>query len=347
MADTITIHDIAREVGVSASTVSRVLSGRTKVSASTTARVMKVVDKYDFRPNVLARGLQQQRTNSLAIIMPDVDHPYYAQLFTAAYIEASKHGYTLALYSLHPGETVTESLVNSLIERRHDGVILTGGCVETKDYANMPDLLEKLQKYMPLVSVSTPIPRVSCIYICNDYAQGMRQCVHHLADLGHKRIALLGESHANIHYRNIGTRVENFLHEMHRLSLTPITLHTDAHRPQNGEQAIRTLFAQLDGDKRPTALITINDMMALGAIRELTSMGIRVPEDIAIVGCDNQFFAAYTVPSITTLDLHATEHGCLAAKALARAIDSPGEPYVRIYEPRLIIRESCGANAKR
>lgn len=347
MASNLTIHDIAREAGVSASTVSRVLSGHPNVSEKKREQVMCVVRKYDFQPNSIARGLQQQCSRTLGIIMPDADHPHYAEIFTAAYDQARAMGYALVSYCLHPGERVTDEFVNQLIERRLDGVILTGGCVEAKDFTDLPALLGKLQKYMPLVALSLPIPGVSCVHIYNDIALGMRLCVRHLNALGHTRIALLGEAQLDAAFRAMQERLNGFLSEMEALSLKPLTLHTDLHRPQNGEIAVLRLWDSLPEGERPTALICINDMMALGAIRQLSRMGLRVPEDVAVVGCDNQFFAAYALPSITTLDMHAAEHGRLAVKELVAQISSPVSAYHRVYEPTLIIRESCGCHLGR
>ncbi len=347
MSPSLTIHDIAREAGVSASTVSRVLSGHPNVSAKTREQVMRVVRKYDFQPNSLARGLQQQRSQTLGIIMPDVDHPHYAELFTAAYDQARELGYTLTLYSLHPGEGITDEFVSQLIERRLDGVILTGGCVESQSFQDLPALLGKLKRYMPLVAVCSPIPGVSCVHIYDDMALGMRLCVRHLSSLGHRRIALLGEAEENASFRTMQARLCGYLGEMQALSLAPLTLHTDRHRPANGEMGVLRLFDSLPEGERPTALITVNDMVALGAIRQLHRMGLCVPDDVAVVGCDNEFFTAYTLPSITTLDLHVAEHGRLAVRELAAQIASPGGAYHRVYEPALIIRESCGCQLGR
>lgn len=347
MASSLTIHDIAREAGVSASTVSRVLSDHPNVSQKTRDQVMRVVQKYDFQPNSIARGLQQQRSRTLGIIMPDADHPHYAELFTAAYDQARALGYSLVLYSLHPGERVTEDFINQLIERRLDGVLLTGGCVEVSHYPELATLLSKLQRYMPLVALCSPIPGVECVHIYNDIALGMRLCVRHLSSLGHVRIALLGEAQRAAAFRTMQQRLLGFMSEINALGLEPITLHTDLHRPQNGEMAILRLWDQLPEAKRPTALVCTNDLMALGAIRQLARMGLRVPEDVAVIGCDNQFFAAYTLPSITTIDMHTAEHGRLAVRELAAQVDSPGGTYHRVYEPSLIIRESCGCQLGR
>lgn len=357
MSGNLTIHDIAQEAGVSASTVSRVLSGFPNVSKKTREKVMRIVKKYDFQPNSLARDLQQQHSRTLGIIMPDADHPYYASLFTAAYHEASERGYSLTLYSLRPDEPLTPDFVNQLITQRLDGVILTGDAVESSAHKDMPQLLNRIMQYMPLVAICPPIPNVPCVYIANDLDKGMRLCVRHLHALGHERIAFAGESlpgdattpgnsPSGTHPKSssVSERLLSFLSEMKHLGLSPQAIHTDMHRVQDGEEVVSRLLGSTPRAQWPTALIATNDLMCMGMLKQLSRMNIRVPEDMALIGCDDQFFAAYLIPGLTTLNLNTASHGRMAVSELLGMVGTKQNAYYRLYEPTLVVRESCGSS---
>ena len=339
-----TILDIAREAGVSPATVSRVLSGYPNVSAATQARVQAVVDKYRFKPNSMARGLLQKSSGAFGIIMPDITHPYYAGIFSAAQEEARRHGYVVQLYRLAQNAMITDEFVNQLIERRLDGVLLSGGFIESTNPSDLPAVLTRLQRYMPIVTICPPIPGLSCINIYTDLASGARKLVRHLYTLGHRHIAFIGSTQET---RSVGEREHGYVKEMLHLSLEPVQQPETIHTPATGEQAILKLLASNNGPDRPTALIAVNDLMALGALHQLTSMGFRLPQDMAVVGCDNAFFSAFTSPPLTTLEVHSKEHGTTAMRQLLQTRQSGSSPFTQVLEPTLIVRESCGAQLDR
>ncbi|MDR3052087.1 MAG: LacI family transcriptional regulator [Oscillospiraceae bacterium] len=343
-AETKTILDIAREAGVSPATVSRVLSGHPNVSAKTSAKVQTVVDKYRFKPNSIARGLLQKHSKALGIIMPDIKHPYYASVFSAAQEEARRHGYVVQLYRLAYNAMITDDFANQLIERRLDGVMLCGGFIESTGLSGLPAVLTRLQQYMPIVTICPPIPGLSCINIYADLAAGLRKLVRHLYNLGHRRIAFIG---ATAETRSMGEREQGFTDEMLHLGLDPIMQPENIHTPAMGEQAVLKLLSAAPPAEWPTALAVVNDLMALGVLRQLHAMGLRLPEDMAVVGCDNQFFSAFTSPPLTTLDVYSEEHGAAAMRQLLQAQETHAAPFTQTRDPTLIVRESCGAQLDR
>ncbi len=339
MSETLTILDIAREAGVSAATVSRVLSGHPNVSKKTATAVRRVVDKYNYKPNSMARGLLQKSSRTLGVILPSVTHPYYAAIFSAAQEEANRNGYALQMYRLKYNARITDEFIDQLIERRLDGVLFSGGFVESTNPNDLPDVLTRLQQYMPIVTICPPIPGLTCTNIYTDLALGMRKAVRHLSALGHKRIAFIGATNET---RSVGEREHGFFDEMNRLGLTAISQEEHIHTPAMGEMATLKLLQSLPRTDWPTALIVVNDLVALGVLRQLHQMGLTLPRDMAVIGCDNQFFSAYTEPPLTTLEVNTDEHGRSAMQQLLQARSADSQPFTQVREPMLIVRASCG-----
>ncbi|MDR1262203.1 MAG: LacI family transcriptional regulator [Oscillospiraceae bacterium] len=341
----LTIIDIAREAGVSSATVSRVLSKHPNVSALTASRVRAVVDKYGYQPNSIARGLQQRQSHVLGIIMPDIKHPYYAGIFSAAQREAEGAGSVVQLYRLEYNGSVTEEFIRRLIERRLDGTLLTGGFIESPNARELPIVLDRLRQYMPIVTIGPEIPGFECARVWPDLPNGVRRAVDLLAELGHKRIAFIG---ATTDTRSVGEREQGFREGCERLGIEAILYNESIHNPAKGEESAVRLLDGLPRNRWPTAVMVINDLMALGVLKGLRTLGLTVPDDMAVVGCDNQFFSAFTDPPLTTLNLNAEELGRLAMRQLIGGTGdlSVNAPEPIVVDPGLIIRESCGTRRR-
>ncbi|MDR0395710.1 MAG: LacI family transcriptional regulator [Oscillospiraceae bacterium] len=335
----LTIIDIAREAGVSSATVSRVLSKHPNVKAATALKVREVVDKYGYQPNSIARGLLQRQSHVLGVIMPDVKHPYYAGIFSAAQREAERIGSAVQLYRLDYNGEVTLDLVRQLIERRLDGTLLAGGFIESPNAKELPAILTRLKQYMPIVTISPAIPGFECARVWPDLHSGVQKAVEHLASLGHKRIAFIG---ATADTRSVGERQQGFLEACKRLGIDGMLRYESIHTPTAGEACVTLMMNTRAAADRPTAVIVVNDLMALGVLKGLRGSGFTIPDDVAVVGCDNQFYSAFTDPPLTTLDINAEELGRLATRRLVNGDNDPS-PNPIVVVPELIIRESCAA----
>lgn len=338
----ITIYDIAAEAGVSTSTVSRVLSGHPNVSPKTAQKVRRVVEKYRFTPSSVARGLYHRTSHLIGILMPGIENPYYAGLFSAAYQEAHQNGYAVLMYRTSPTEQLDASFADQMIERRLDGVLMLGGAVESDQASRqLVPALKALQQHMPLVTICPPIEGVDCINFYSDLTASVRQSVHHLHGLGHKRMAFLGGSYES---RSASEREKGFFGVTAALGLSQVYSQESGHTPEAGELGVAQLLCKIDRPAWPTALICINDLVALGAMRQLKRLHLRVPEDMAVIGCDNQFFTPYTDPPMTTVDNHAQELGRVALAQLLSAIAGGGQSpvFTQVRESSLVVRESCG-----
>ncbi len=333
-----TIFDIAREAGFSIATVSRVISGSAPVRAETRERVMAVVDKYNFRPSLVATGLSRKKTHTMGIIIPLIENPFYSKTCVALQLEAQRLNYSTLLFQVPRGTILAQDFIDQLIARRLDGVIFSGDVTDDTSSDAAVDSMLQLRRQMPLVAINLrdACQELPCLML--DLAACSRLAIRHLTKLGHRRIALIGGM-GSAQLPN--TREQGYLDEMEKLGGVPYPM-TLGESAVEGEACVTSLLAQLNGRERPTALVAFNDLVALGALRQLKRIGLKVPEDIALVGCDNQFFAPYTNPPLTTLDLRVEETSRLAMSLLVSAQTANLDGFEQYFAPTLIVRESCG-----
>lgn len=333
-----TIFDIAREAGVSIATVSRVVSGNPSVRAETRERVLAVVAKYNFRPSMVATGLSSKKTHTMGIITPLIENPFYSMMCVALQLEAQRLNYSTLLFQIPRGTILQQDFLDQLIARRLDGVIFSGDVTDDSSSDSAVDSMRKLRRQMPLVAINLREVCEELPCLVTDLAACSQLAIRHLTKLGHRRIALLGGVGAA---QLSNTREQGYLDEMEKLGEEPYPM-TVGESPLDGEACVSSLFAQLAGREKPTAMVAFNDLVALGALRQLKRQGLKVPEDIALVGCDNQFFARYADPPLTTLDLHIEETSRLAMNLLVSAQTANLDGFAQHFEPTLIVRESCG-----
>lgn len=345
MSKKATIYDIAREAGVSTATVTRVVSGHPSVKAATRERVQQVIDAHAYTPSASARDLERGQTKTLAVIMPAVLNPYFTRIYDTIYTEAEASGYFAWLFRIPENRPIPRELVDELIRRRLDGVIFAGNIWGT-ERSGLSEALERLRNYMSVVAICPPSANLDCICVHSDLVGCSRLPVRHLHTLGHRRIAFIGGS---MQLEDASKRGANFLEELRALDLPDDpAYHIDAgFDAESGERAVLRMLSGLERKRWPTALIAFNDLMALGAMKQLKQLGLRLPDDMAIIGCDNQFFCPYTDPALTSVDLHPEEMGRSAVRELLLALESsssrPGSSFSFMREATLIVRESCGA----
>ena len=337
----ITIYDIAREAGVSTATVTRVLSGHPSVRADTRERVQRIIDAHVYTPSASARDLEGRSTRTIGIVMPPVINPYFTRLYNAAYEEAQANGYYAALFQMNENQPIRRELVDELIRRRLGGVIFAGN-IWSSERSGLKEALERLRNYMPVVAVCPPATQLDCICVHSDLVGCSRLPVRHLHTLGHRRIAFIGGS---MRLSDASRRGQNFLEELRAIDLPDDpAYHVDCgYDAEGGERAVLRMLTNLDRRRWPTALIAFNDLVALGAMKQLKQMGLRLPEDMAIIGCDNQFFCPYTDPPMTSVDLHPEEMARSAVRELLLSHDGDAKTFSMMRDATLVVRESCGA----
>lgn len=338
----VTIYDIAREAGVSTATVTRVTSGDARVKPATREKVQRVIDQYAYTPSAAARDLERGQTRSLAIILPHILNPYFARMYDAAHTAAVESGYSLWLFQAADHKPISRELVDELIRRRFDGAVFAGN-IWGSERSGLSDALARLHHHMPVVAICPPATQLDCICIHSDLVGCSRLPVRHLHTLGHRRIAFIGGS---MQFHDYSKRGENFLEELRVLGLPDNpAYHVDCgYDAESGERAVLRMLSGLSRSRWPTGIIAFNDLVALGALRQLKKMGLRVPEDMAVIGCDNQFFCPYADPPLTTVELYPEDMAQSAIRELLFASKDNGNPsFAMMREASLIVRESCGA----
>ena len=199
---------------------------------------------------------------------------------------------------------------------------------------------------MVIATICPADVELDCICIQSDLINCARLPVRHLHTLGHRRIAFLGGS---MHSKDVSRRGTGFLDQLRRLDLPDDpAYHVDAgYDMESGERAVLRMLSGLDRARWPSAIVTFNDLVALGVMKQLKKMGLSLPRDMAIIGCDNQFFCAYTDPALTSVDLHPEEMAQSAVRELLLARESSARSFAMVRDATLVIRESCGAHLGR
>ncbi len=341
MAENSTIYDIAAEAGVSIATVSRVLRGEVSVSPATRERVNASIARHHYRPSSIARGMTSKRTNTLGIVLPKLLNPNYAMIFTGAVEAARRHGCSMNLF---PFRSVSEQADNPalmLAERRLDGVVICVEYMPQEEHNRLLENLRELCRYMPIVLIGCVPPAFDFPAISYDMAEIVRSIMEHLIAQGHQRIALIGgmESDQDAHRRDVG-----YLQGLQDARLPFVSSYRVfcGGTPEDGERSMDEMFSRLQPAYWPTAVIALNDLVAMGCLASARRHGLAVPEELSVIGCDNIFCAPYLIPPLTSVDMHQQELGSRAVDLLLS-----GEQKREEARWELILRASSGPCALR
>lgn len=333
----ITIYDIAAEAGVSASTVSRVLTNKVKVSDDKKAKVLALVKKYNFKPNTFARGLSDTKSRTIGILMADIRNPYYASMFIACEQAARKENYSVILYNFLGDMKLEEELLGRLQEQRVDAIILLGGHEdELNTDVEYVEMINSVMSVIPVV-ITGKLDGTQCSMIRIDNMKSMDLLMNHLLPAGHKKIAVIGGR------MDVLSTFEKVLRYKQILRSNGIDFDQDF-VGQNGAYDIHSGYAQMNAlfekGKIPTAVIAINDFAALGIIRSIHEHGLNIPDDISIVSYDNTYISEASIPALTSIDYNYEKYGHLLVKKAIALINGVSGEKLQIVEPALIVRES-------
>jgi len=338
----VTLQDIANRLGVSVATVSRALDGYDDVAPATRQRVLQAAREMGYRPNVIARMLQKQRTDTIGFIIPThgprFSDPYFSELLAGIGNAAAEQDYDLLVSTCAPDTADEMRVYERFVQgRRVDGMLV----VRTREHdARIAYLLEQ---EFPFVSFGRSDLEADFTYLDVDGTAGLRQLTQHLIDLGHRRIAYISAP-------------PNLMFASHRLAgykeaLAAVDISFDeglviggALTERSGHAAGNDLLAW---DDPPTAIIACNDLMALGVISALRSKGLTVGRDVAVAGFDDIPLAEHAHPPLTTLRQPIYEIGRRICEMLIHLLqgDTLEERHV-ILKPQLVVRESCGSTIR-
>ncbi len=328
-----TIKDIARSLNISTSTVSRALRDATDVKPETKKAVQALAEQLDYQPNKLALSLLNRKTNSIGVIIPNLDY-VLATMVKGIDEVALEAGYTVMV--CQSDESFGREIVNTnrLLESLVDGFIVSVSS-ETKVYEH----IKKIQnKKIPIVLFDRVINSMQAPKIRLDNVDGGVQATQHLIDQGFKKIAILaGPENLNISNK----RMEGYLQTLKANNLKfdkHLAIHCDFNQ-QYAYEATKELIAM---KQRPDAIFTISDRMAIGAMLAIKEKGLQMPKDIGLVGFNNEPITSLVTPSISSVEMYAFEIGKATAKLFIEMLHSEEDMSDReiVIKPKLFIRES-------
>lgn len=334
----VNIADIARRVGVSTASVSRALNDRPGVSEELRQRILEAARELEFTPNMAARGLATQRTQTIGLVLHkkqiplDAD-PFYPLITHGTEEFLSQHGYHLLLTTVDDGQMARPSAFRLVQEKRVDGLILAGPDISAGF------ILAMHQKGIPCVLVDNSLQETHLDCVVSDDQVGATSAVSHLLEHGHRDVLCLSgpQDWASSRERSQGYRLA-----MQQAGLGDHThvIHASQTTIETGQAA---LSEALDSGLRPSAIFAINDSMAIGAMREAQRAGLRIPEDLAVVGFDNISWAELAMPPLTTVHIFKEQMGSLAARRLLELLqEGESAPVRSLVSTKLVLRRSCG-----
>ncbi len=334
---TASIKDVARRAEVSHSTVSRALRGSPLISAETAARVRQAALELGYQPSAAARSLKTRATHVLGVVVRDINDPFFGEILQGIEDVAQAGGYSLFIAASQRDLERQRTIVQAMREHRVDGVVICStsfGAEQNKQFS---------EQGIPVVVINNQAAEAYKYSIYHDDVDGSRQITRHLIELGHERLAYLGNSLSG---RTTLDRLSGFRQEMELAGL-PIPDEYIHQAPGGGpETGLAAVDYFLDLPHRPTALVCFNDMIAIGVLKGLQQAGFQVPGDISVAGFDNIVFSAYTQPPLTTLDQPRRFLGTEAAHLILGLLTSPGgeeglpQPKIRLLKGRLLVRKS-------
>ncbi|TDD57034.1 LacI family transcriptional regulator [Nonomuraea terrae] len=322
-----TIRNVAERAGVSKSLVSLVLRGSPHVSEHRRQAVLQAARELGYRPNAVARSLVEGRTHLVGALVADLHNPFYAEFLDGLQESLHGDGLRMLIGNSQWDPAFEDEAVEAFLELRVDGLVLLG-------IAPTSETLVEATSYTPTVVVGERDNQLDGVDIVVDDDQlGARMAIDHLVELGHKRIAHIESRRAS--------RCEGYLVAMRRHALAPYIMVEAAESDEDGGRAAAK--ALLTRDPRPTAIFAANDVVALGVLSAAGELGLRVPEDLSVVGYDNTHLSASHHISLTSVDQPRRAMGRSAAALLSDRIGDPGKAArLREIRPELVVRRSTG-----
>lgn len=337
--ENINIYAIAKEAGVSPATVSRVLTKSARVSNEKKERVQALIEKYNFKPNAIARKLSNTESKTIGFLSQDIRNPFYAALFVECEKAANARGYSVLLCNSLGENELEDSHLENLFAQRVDAIIQTGGRVDElisdEEYVKH---VNKIAASIPFV-ITGRLEGSECYQVNADEGHAMELLIEYLIGLGHRDIALIGGRKnvkstydKQMRYRQILTRHaieynEDWIIEGERYDI------------DTGYKCMKQFF---DSNKKlPSALIAINDFTAIGVIHSIREHGLDIPNDISIASFDNTFVSEVSMPKLTTVAYDYELFGEKLVEVAIDAIHKKNLQRIQLIKPKLVVRDSC------
>lgn len=326
-----TIKDVAKMAGVSTTTVSHVINKTRFVAQETESLVLQAIKDLNYSPSAVARSLKVNTTKSIGMIVTTSEAPYFAEIIHAVEEHCYRQGYSLFLCNTQNNAEKIKNHLEMLAKKRVDGIL-----VMCSEY--LPDSLNLLHSFenIPMVVMDWG-PNVHTDIILDNSFDGGYLATKHLIENGHKYIGIIA---GELTKTTAKTRYEGFIHAMKEAGLTvnPNWVMEGFFEPEDGYECMNKILSQ---DNLPTAVFCCNDVMALGAISAIGEKGLRVPEDISIIGYDNIHASRFYSPPLTTVHQSKSRLGVQAVNLLFERINHKSDQKEKIeIHPELVVRKS-------
>lgn len=324
------IREVARLANVSTATVSRTINGSDKVTPETKERVQRAIEQLKFYPNTWARALGSGRSSLYGLIISDITNPFFPELVKSFEDIAVEHGQEVLVANTNYDPARMEICVRRMLQRKVDGVAVMTSEMDEEH------ITEFHNREIPLVFLDTGSVQKLVSNIVVDYAAGIDAAIEHIVSLGHTDIAFIA---GPARLTSARIRREAFIACLERKGMNGSFLEQGNHQVGGGHDAMARL---LSATTRPTAVLASNDMTAIGALGAIHESGLRVPEDISVIGFDDIHISSFTQPALTTVKLSRGEIAQIAFRALysIRQEGEQGSEYA--VSPELVVRKSTG-----
>jgi LacI family transcriptional regulator len=325
------IQQVAKRAKVSTATVSRVLNGSSNVREKTFAHVRSVIAEMNYVPNTHARSLRVGRARMFGLIVSDINNPFFPELIDAFEASATEHGIDVIFTHTNYDPKRLRSCIRRMVERSVDGIAVMTSEVDQ-------EALELAPRHIPLVLMNQPAYMGRYRNVPVEYSTGFREALEHLRSLGHKDIGFIA---GPLTLSSAKRRRQEWAMAMKRLKL-PVRnewIATGDMRVEGGERAMQKLMSFA---ARPSAVLTSNDLMAIGALQAALHAGLSIPADVSIIGFDDLPIASMVVPQLTSIQLPRREIAAHAFSSLLQATRDGTVAKSEVVHPRLIVRKSTG-----
>lgn len=328
-----TIREVAKHANVSVATISRVVNGNKWVSDATREKVMQAMKELGYQPNSFAKALATNRSDTIGMVVSDLSGPFFGDMMRHAEDETRKHGKHLIITSGHDTVESESDAINFLMKRRVDALLLHVDALTDEDIIQLCD-----DNDIPIVLINRLVPELEeqCISLDND--MGGFLATQHLIDLGHRNIACITGPlfKADARARLAGYRRAI---EMAGIEYDERLVIESDYQEKGGNSSVERLRRR---GVKFTAVVAQNDHMAIGAMNALKAHGMKVPQDVSVVGYDDMVMARYTEPALTTVSIPVAEFGQQAADMALAKLGDKTSGATKQFQPELIVRASTG-----
>ena len=330
------IYDIAKMADVSIATVSRVINNKPGVSDKAKAKVMAVLGETGFRPNEIAKSLTRQKTNVIGLVMPGVSN-YFSDRIDAINKVCKQRGYSLMITANYKDSNSTQEDVdnfNLLFEKRVDGIIY----FPTNVMQEHIQVINRIREQVPVVVTDKELEGITLPCVVQDFSKPMREVMNLLIRQGHERIAFIN-----------GLSYDKPNDERQRIYISALEkagigfrdglVREGAYSVEAGQAAMTSILES--SKEKPTAVVTANDLMAIGAMNVLRAQGLRIPQDMTVVGYDDIEIARYLTPALTTVRVNQYDMGKIAATMVIDLVEGNiNEGHKVVMDHELILRDT-------